>query len=445
MIKIFNYNQIMQNEVENFIVKNMNNELEIIDKKILINITKDLKNIKESYIESGGEMLFAYDDEAKKIVGTVAIKFENGVAILKRFYVDENYRKRKIGYLLYVEIEKEIKKRAIDKIYLTTGKELKSAHKFYERNGWVKEDSNPGIYVRNGADLYIKKMKGSVEMIKSSDILKQADILIEAIPYIKEYVGKIMVIKYGGNVMSNNEQKENVIKQVALLKMLGIKVVLIHGGGPDIEEELKLKKVESKFENGLRVTDENTMEIVRMVLIGKTNSEIVKLLNLQQCNAIGLSGVDNSFIKCKKENEKIGFVGKVERVDTNLLLDLLEKNYVPVISPIGVDDSGNYYNINADTVASEIAIAIKAKKIIFLTNIDGILDKNMNLIPLINKKQINNLIENKVITGGMLPKIKACEKCLNSGVEKTHILNGSKKNTVLYELLSDKGVGTMII
>lgn len=445
MIKIFNYNEIMQNEIKEFIVNNMVGSLQVLDDETFKNITHDLENIKENYLDAGGELFFAYDIENNKIVGTIAFKYENDLAILKRFYVDENYRNKKIGYLLYYEMEKELRNKNINKIYLTSGKELLNAHKFYEKNGWVLEDNNPGIYVRDGADLFIKNIEGSKEMSKSSEILKQADILIEAIPYIKEYVGKIMVIKYGGNAMIDISQKENVIKQVALLKMLGIKVVLVHGGGPDINEELKLKNIESKFENGLRITDECTMDIVKTTLIGKTNSEIVKLLNIQDCNAIGLSGIDNSFIKCVKYDEKMGFVGKIESIDTNLILTLLEKNYVPVISPIGVDAKGNYYNINADTLASEIAIALKAKKIIFLTNIDGILDKDGNVMSLIKKEKVDEFIGNKIITNGMIPKVQACVNSLICGVERTHILNGSKQNTILYELLSDSGIGTMII
>ena len=444
MIKILDYSQIMQDEVEKFIVDNMNDELNI--KEAVFNrITNDLNNIEKNYIETGGSVLFAYDTENKRIVGTVAIKFENGIAVLKRFYVDKEYRKKKIGYLLYTNIEKQIIKKNINKVYLTTGKELKNAHKFYERNGWEKEDKNPGIYVRQGAHLYKKEMGGNNVMKDEKDVLKQADILVEAIPYIQEYVGKIIVIKYGGNAMENDEQKENVIKQFALLKMLGMKVVLVHGGGPDIEEELKNKNISTKFENGLRVTDKETVDVVKMVLIGKTNSELVKLLNIQNCNAVGLSGLDSSFIKCKKVDEKIGFVGEIEGIDTKLILKLLEENYTPVISPIGSDKNGNTYNINADTAASEIAIALKAKKVIFVTNIDGVLDKNKKLISLIEKEKIQGLIDNETIKGGMIPKIISCKNCIDNGVEKAHILNGTKKNTIICELLSDNGVGTMIV
>lgn len=277
------------------------------------------------------------------------------------------------------------------------------------------------------------------------DIIKEADILVEAIPYVRKFVGEIVVIKYGGNAMIDEIQKENVIKQITLLKMLGIKVVLVHGGGPDIEEELNHKKIKSNFKNGLRVTDKDTMDIVKMVLVGKTNTEIVNMLNMQSCNAIGLSGVDGSIIKCKMSDKDIGYVGEIESINNKLILDLLEKDYIPVISPIGTDENGEFYNINADTAASEIAISLKCKKIILLTNIDGIMDSNKKIISLIDKKQINNLIEDGIIVGGMIPKVQACINCLNNGIEMAHILNGSKKNTILYELLTDDGIGTMII
>lgn len=277
------------------------------------------------------------------------------------------------------------------------------------------------------------------------DIIKGTDILVEAIPYIKKFVGQIIVIKYGGNAMIDEIQKDNVIKQITLLKMLGIKVVLIHGGGPDIEEELKSKKIKSNFKNGLRVTDKDTMDIVKMVLIGKTNTEMVNMLNIQSCNAIGLSGVDGNIIKCKMSDKNIGYVGEIESINNKLIFDLLDKDYIPVISPIGTDENGEFYNINADTVASEIAISLKCKKIILLTNIDGIMDSNKKTISLIDKKQIKELIDEGIIVGGMIPKVQACVNCLNNGIEKAHILNGSKKNTILYELLTDDGIGTMII
>ena len=277
------------------------------------------------------------------------------------------------------------------------------------------------------------------------DILKKADILVEAIPYIKKFVGETILIKYGGNAMIDDIQKENVVKQIVLLKMLGINVIVVHGGGPDIEQELKQNNIKSEFKNGLRVTDKKAMDVVKKVLIGKTNTEIVNLLNIESCKAIGISGVDGDLIKCKKISKNIGYVGEIKDINSELIFDLLKNNYVPVIAPIGHDEKGNFYNINADTMASELAISLKCKRIILLTNIDGILDKSKKLISEINKNDIQNLIDNGTISGGMIPKVNACIKCLNNGLERTHIINGSKKNTIIYELLTDKGIGTMIL
>lgn len=445
MIKIYKYNKLLQDEVESFIKSNIKKEITNIDKKSLIHITKDLEDIDKNYIANGGELLLAYDVKENKIVGTIAITYENEVCMLKRFYVDKDYRSQKIGLILYAELDKVIKEKHIEKIYLTSGNNLENAHKFYEKNGWEESKENPGIFLRKGAKLFTKEVKEEEIVSTTKDVLKQAEILIEAIPYIKEYVGKIMVLKYGGNAMIDVSQKENIAKQVALLKMLGIKVVLVHGGGPDIKDELDAKNIESKFIDGLRVTDKNTMDVVKNVLIGKTNADMVNLLNVEDCKAIGISGLDSKMLGCEKLNEELGFVGKIVNINEKVITDLLEKDYTPVIAPIGTDNFGNSYNINADTAASQIAIKLNAKKIIFLTNIDGVLDEDKKIISIIHKEKIDELIEKGIISGGMIPKIKACENCLNSGVEKTHILNGTVKNTILYEILSDNGIGTMII
>ena len=266
MIKIYKYNKLLQEEVETFIKSNIKNEITNIDKNSLIHITKDLEDIDKNYIANGGELLLAYDVNKNKIVGTIAITYENDIALLKRFYVDKEYRSQKIGLILYAELDKIIKEKHIEKVYLTSGNNLESAHKFYEKNGWEESKENPGIFLRKGAKLYTKEVKEEEKVSTPKDVLKQAEILIEAIPYIKEYVGKIMVLKYGGNAMIDVSQKENIAKQVALLKMLGIKVVLVHGGGPDIKEELEAKNIESKFIDGLRVTDKKTMDVVKNVL-----------------------------------------------------------------------------------------------------------------------------------------------------------------------------------
>lgn len=445
MIKVVNYNQVMQKEIKEFIVSNMKKELDVMDRKIFSKITEDLSNIEENYISKGGELLFAYDMENKKIVGTIAVTTENGFSILKRFYVDKDYRNRKIGYLLYSKLEEIIIAKGVKRIYLTTGDELGSAHRFYERNGWKIEKDNPGIYLRDGAKLY-KKNLTKPKSDANIDVCTKADILVEAIPHIRQFVGKIIVLKYGGNAMIDKVQRENVIKQIVLLKMLGIKVVLVHGGGVHIEEELKRKELEEEFDGELKVIYEKTSEETQKEIIGETNAEIVRLLELQYCKAIGISGNDNNAIKYKKNKKDINGLKEIKSIDKKLILNLLEKDYIPVISPIGVDCDGNLYNdVNADTIAAEIAIKLKAKKILLLTNIDGIIDKKGNVISLIKKEKIQELIDNGTIIDGMIPKVEACIKCLENGVERTHILNGSKRNTIIYELLSDHGIGTMIV
>lgn len=445
MIKIYKYNKLLQEEVESFIKSNIEKEITNIDKKSLMHITKDLEDIDKNYIANGGELLLAYDTSKNIVVGTIAVTYENDIALMKRFYVDENYRSQKIGLMLYAKLDEVIKEKHIEKIYLTSGNNLENAHKFYEKNGWTISEDNPGVFLRKGAKLFSKEVKEEEKVSTPKDVLKQAEILIEAIPYIKEYVGKIMVIKYGGNAMIDVSQKENIAKQVALMKMLGIKIVLVHGGGPDIKDELEAKNIETEFVNGLRVTDKKTMDVVKNVLIGKTNADMVNLLNVEDCNAIGVSGIDSKMLECESIDKKLGYVGNIVNVNGSIILDLLEKGYTPVSAPVGTDKIGNNYNINADTAASKIAIALNAKKVIFLTNIDGVLDEDKKLISIIHKEKIDELIDKGIISGGMIPKIKACENCLLNGVEKTHILNGTIKNTILYEILSDNGIGTMII
>lgn len=244
--------------------------------------------------------------------------------------------------------------------------------------------------------------------------------------------------------MINEVQKQNIIKQIIIMKKSGLKVIVVHGGGPEIDEELKLKNIQSEYKNGLRVTTKDTLEIVKMVLIGKINTEIVNMINQECCNAIGLSGIDGNIIKCTPSERNIGYVGNIEKINNKLILDLLEKDYIPVISPIGTDENGEFYNINADTVASEIAISLKCKKIIILTNTDGLMDKNKNVISMIDTKKVNELIDDGTISGGMIPKVQACIKCLNSGIENAHIISGLKKNINLYELFNNKLSGTMI-
>lgn len=244
--------------------------------------------------------------------------------------------------------------------------------------------------------------------------------------------------------MINEIQKQNIIKQIIRLKKSGLNVVIVHGGGPDIDEELKLKNIQVEYKNGLRVTTKETLEIVKMVLIGKINAEIVNQINQKSCKAIGLSGIDGNIIKCTPSEKCIGYVGNIKKIDNSLILDLLEKDYIPVISPIGTDENGEFYNINADTVASEIAISLKSKKIIMLTNIDGIMDKDKNLISTINIKKINELINDGTIFGGMIPKVEACINCLKNGIEQAHIINGLNEYINLSESCGNKINGTML-
>lgn len=244
--------------------------------------------------------------------------------------------------------------------------------------------------------------------------------------------------------MISELQKQNIINQIIFMKKSGLKVVVVHGGGPDIDEELKAKNIKTQYKNGLRVTTKETLEIVKMVLIGKINTEIVNMINQKSCSAIGLSGIDGSIIKCTPNLNHIGYVGNIKSINNSLILDLLEKDYIPVISPIGTDENGEFYNINADIVASQIAISLKSKKIIMLTNIDGIMDKNKNLISTINIKKASELINDGTIFGGMIPKVEACINCLKNGVEKVYIINGLNKNMNLLETSNNKIIGTIL-
>lgn len=372
MIKIFTYNKSMQEDIQQFITSIMLKELEVKDKKVLNRITEDLQDIEHNYIENGGELLFAYDIDIKKIVGTIGVKFENDIAVLKRFYVDPEYRSQKVGFRLYSELENIISQKNISKVYLTTGKELEDAHRFYERNGWTKEKENPGIYCRKGADLYQKEI--TYRENSEIKILEQTDILVEAIPYISEFRDKLIIVKCGKKVL-DSAQKDNLLKQIALLKILGIKVILVHG--KDIE----------------------------------TNSSIVNILNMYDTNSVSFKTVEIEEIK-----------------------EVLNNNIIPVI-----------FDENAGDYAADLAIALKAKKIIFVTDKNGVLDNNFKLISVISKEKCTEFIEKGIISGGMEKTIRACLKCLENSVERTHVLNGLERNTLLIELLSKNGIGTMIV
>ncbi len=273
----------------------------------------------------------------------------------------------------------------------------------------------------------------------------KGECLVEVLPYIKRFFGKIIVIKYGGSAMVDNELKNSFSKDVALLKYVGINPIVVHGGGSEIGSTLEKLDVESRFHNGLRITDENTMEVVVMVLAGKVNKEIVLNINKNGGRAVGVSGVDATIIKAKKKLIKdvdLGMVGDVERVNPSILVHLSNDGYIPVVAPIGVDDEGRRYNINADSVASAIAVSLKAEKLIFLTDSDGVLDKNGNLISSIEISQINSLIEDGTITGGMIPKMLSSKEALERGVGKVHIINGKRLHSLLEEIFTLSGIGT---
>lgn len=286
----------------------------------------------------------------------------------------------------------------------------------------------------------------------------QAAILVEALPYIQAFYGKTVVIKYGGNAMINDELKENVMEDIALLKYVGVRPVIIHGGGPEITGFLKKVGKETSFVSGLRVTDEETVEIAEMVLDGKVNSEIVNLLNHRGVRAVGISGKDAGLIQARKKlatvydgddtkKVDIGYVGQVERVDTSLLDDLLDGDYIPVIAPIGVDEDGASYNINADYVAAEIAGALEAEKLLLLTDIEGVYkdyhDKS-TFISALSAAEAKAYIKDGIISGGMIPKIEACLRALDAGAGKAHIIDGRLPHAILLELLTSKGIGTQV-
>ena len=283
-----------------------------------------------------------------------------------------------------------------------------------------------------------------------------ASTLIEALPYIKKFSGKTIVIKYGGSAQSDTELNKLFAEDVVLLKFIGINVVIVHGGGPQIAETLEKIGKKSEFIEGLRVTDEETLDIVEMVLSGSTNKSIVRLINQQGGKAVGLSGSDAGLTKAmkititkesngKKQDIDIGRVGKVNKVNPQIIHYLTEGGYIPVIAPLGVDDYGNVYNINADEAAGAIAASLEAEKFILLTDVQGILDKNGTLIGSINKEEVQRLQEAKVIDGGMIPKTRACLEALSGGVKKTHIIDGRIAHALLLEVFTDQGVGTEIV
>lgn len=279
---------------------------------------------------------------------------------------------------------------------------------------------------------------------------QHSNILIQALPYIQEYYGKTIVIKYGGNAMINDELTKTVINDIILMKCIGINPIIVHGGAPDISNTLAQMNHESKFINGLRYTDEITITVAQMVLAGKVNKDLVKLIEKNGGKAIGLSGIDGSLIKAKKLTNDIdlGFVGEITSVNTELLNLSMNSGYIPVVSSIAIGENDtNSYNINADTCASKIASALKAEKLILLTDVPGVMtnpDDSSTLISTLRLHQIPKLTVDKVIKGGMIPKINCCVESVRMGVKKAHIIDGRIKHSILLELLSKKGIGTEI-
>ena len=276
---------------------------------------------------------------------------------------------------------------------------------------------------------------------------QRAEILTQALPYIQKYHDKIVVVKYGGNAMISEELKMQVMEDIVLLWLIGVKPVLVHGGGPEISEMLKKVGKESKFVDGLRVTDKETAEIVQMVLAGKINKQLVNLLGEFGGNAVGISGIDGHLIEAKVKDERLGFVGEITNVNVQPILDLIEKQYIPVVSTVGCDSEGNVYNINADTAASYIAGAMHAERLITMTDIPGIL-KDVNdpdsLIKRVTTEEARELFSEGVITGGMIPKVECCIEAIEKGVRRVTILDGRVPHAVLLELLTDEGAGTMV-
>ena len=279
----------------------------------------------------------------------------------------------------------------------------------------------------------------------------RAGILVEALPYIQEYAGQIIVVKYGGNAMVSEMLKEAVIQDIVLLNLVGIKVVLVHGGGPEISEMLKKIGKESTFVKGLRYTDEETMDIVQMILCGKVNKNLVSLLEKAGGRGVGLGGMDGGLFKAVRlrgpDGTDYGYVGEITEVNEKLVLDMLEEGFIPVVSSVaaGVDEETNY-NINADTAAEKLAVALKAKKLILLTDVRGLMKvpgDDSTLIPKLKVSEVPALVKSGIISGGMIPKVDCCVEAVRQGVERANIQDGRVPHSILIELLSKDGVGTM--
>lgn len=280
------------------------------------------------------------------------------------------------------------------------------------------------------------------------EVSNRAQVLVQAMPYIQKYAGKTVVVKYGGNAMINEELKSAVMSDIVLLQLVGVNVVLVHGGGPEINAMLKKTGKESKFVNGMRVTDEETIDIVQMVLAGKVNKSLANQLNLSGGKAIGLCGLDGNLLKAEKQtkNGDIGFVGDITDVDVTVINDVINSGYIPVIATVAGGSEGEVYNINADIAASAIAAKLNAKKLILMTDVRGLLrdkDDEDTLISVVNVSDVPRLKNEGIISGGMIPKIDCCVEAVRQGVDRAHILDGRIPHSILIELFSDEGIGTM--
>lgn len=276
---------------------------------------------------------------------------------------------------------------------------------------------------------------------------QRAEVLTAALPYIRRYNGKCVVVKYGGNAMINQQLKEQVMEDIVLLWLIGVKVVLVHGGGPEISETMAKLGKKPEFVDGLRVTDKETVDIVQMVLAGKVNKSLVNMLEMKGGKAMGISGIDGRLIEADFKDERLGYVGNITNVNIQPVTDLLEKGYIPVVSTVACDENGNTYNINGDTAAARVAGALEAERLIMMTDIAGILrdkDDPSTLIPKITVEEAKSLYEQNVISGGMIPKVDCCIDALNHGVNNVVIMDGRIPHSILMELLTDEGAGTMV-
>jgi acetylglutamate kinase len=289
------------------------------------------------------------------------------------------------------------------------------------------------------------------------ELIDKANVLVEALPWIRQFYGKTIVIKYGGNAMVEEHLKEGFARDIILMKYIGLNPVVVHGGGPQIGKVLEAMRIETRFEQGMRVTDARTMDVVEMVLGGKVNKEIVANINKHGGKAVGLTGKDGNLLTARKLEMKavnpetltpeiidIGMVGEVAEVNPAIISSLEEANFIPVIAPVGVDDAGRTYNINADLVAGKIAGALRAEKLILLTDVEGVKDKSGSLLNTIDIADVQGLIDDDTIAGGMIPKVTCCLDAIADGVEKTHIIDGRMEHACLLEIFTDQGVGTAV-